>query len=132
MGHGRQGAERRLVERRGRAASVRVNAADDACLTIVAPDAPVEDLGVAVTDAIRRLSQAEDSVLAAGLSPREREVACLVAAGYSNGQIATSLVIGEDTAKKHVSHALAKLGLHNRTELALVAAQLSYVLDRSL
>jgi len=132
MGHHRRGTERRLLQRRGRAASVCVNVADDACLTIVAPDAPVEDLGVAVTDAIRRLTGVEDGALAAGLSPREREVARLVAAGYSNRQIATDLVIGEDTAKKHVSHALAKLGLHNRTELALVAAQLFHVLDRSL
>ena len=64
--------------------------------------------------------------LGGALSPRELEVARLVAAGYSNRQIAETLVIGEDTVKKHVSHALAKLGVHNRTALALalVAAQL--------
>jgi non-specific serine/threonine protein kinase len=54
------------------------------------------------------------------LSPRESEVTHLVAAGYSNRQIAEALCIGEDTVKKHVSHALAKTGMTNRTELALL------------
>ena len=57
------------------------------------------------------------------LSRRESEVASLVARGRSNREIAVALVICEDTVKKHVSHALAKLGLHNRTELALAAAE---------
>jgi DNA-binding NarL/FixJ family response regulator len=70
------------------------------------------------------------AALGDALSPRELEVARLVANGYSNREIATVLVVGEDTVKKHVSHALAKLGLHNRTELALAVAQLSVLVDR--
>jgi DNA-binding NarL/FixJ family response regulator len=64
------------------------------------------------------------------LSARESEVAALVARGRSNREIATELVISEDTVKKHVSHALAKLELHNRTELAIAAAQLFAIVDR--
>ena len=52
------------------------------------------------------------------LTPRERQVLELVAQGMSNARIAASLVISEKTAGHHVSHILAKLGVHNRTEAA--------------
>ncbi|HET6315147.1 MAG TPA: helix-turn-helix transcriptional regulator [Chloroflexota bacterium] len=52
------------------------------------------------------------------LTPREREVATLVARGLSNRQIAEVLVFGERTAEAHVAHCLAKLGLASRTQLA--------------
>ena len=61
------------------------------------------------------------------LSPRESQVARLVAAGYSNRQIADALCIGEDTVKKHVSHALAKTGMQNRTELAVLALAAHFI-----
>jgi DNA-binding NarL/FixJ family response regulator len=54
------------------------------------------------------------------LSPREAQVSELVAAGYSNREIAEALCVGEDTVKKHISHALTKTGMHNRTELAVL------------
>jgi len=54
----------------------------------------------------------------ASLTPREHEVLELVALGLSNARIAASLVISEKTAGHHVSHILAKLGVHNRTEAA--------------
>jgi DNA-binding CsgD family transcriptional regulator len=52
------------------------------------------------------------------LSAREREVAELVAAGATNPEIATRLFLSRKTVEHHVSNALAKLGLHSRTELA--------------
>ncbi|NUR99997.1 MAG: helix-turn-helix transcriptional regulator, partial [Kribbellaceae bacterium] len=52
------------------------------------------------------------------LSPREREVAELVAAGASNREIATRLVISERTAQNHVQHILSKLGFVNRAQIA--------------
>jgi DNA-binding CsgD family transcriptional regulator len=52
------------------------------------------------------------------LSAREREVAELVATGASNPEIATRLFLSRKTVEHHVSNALAKLGLHSRTELA--------------
>jgi len=54
----------------------------------------------------------------ASLTPREQQVLELVALGFSNARIAASLVISEKTAGHHVSHILAKLGVHNRTEAA--------------
>ena len=52
------------------------------------------------------------------LSAREREVAGFVAAGATNAEIATRLFLSPKTVEHHVSNALAKLGLHSRTELA--------------
>ena len=52
------------------------------------------------------------------LSPREREIAVLVAAGRSNPEIAEMLFIARKTVERHVSNILAKMGARNRTELA--------------
>jgi non-specific serine/threonine protein kinase len=67
------------------------------------------------------VSQANDGRDTGGddhLSPREREVALLVARGLTNPQIANELVIGERTVQTHVSHILAKLGLSSRVQVA--------------
>jgi DNA-binding NarL/FixJ family response regulator len=55
------------------------------------------------------------------LTYREREVLVLVAEGFSNQQIADSLVISERTARTHVSNILGKLGVASRTQAALLA-----------
>jgi DNA-binding NarL/FixJ family response regulator len=59
-----------------------------------------------------------------GLTPREREVLGLVAAGRSNRQIADALYISPKTASVHVSNILAKLGVHTRLEAAAAARRL--------
>jgi len=59
-----------------------------------------------------------------GLTPREREVLALVAAGRSNRQIAEALFISGKTASVHVSNILAKLQVANRVEAAAVAHRL--------
>ena len=64
-----------------------------------------------------------------GLTEREREVLALVAAGRSNGQIASALFISPKTASVHVSNILAKLGVSGRVEAAGVAHRLGLVED---
>jgi len=54
------------------------------------------------------------------LTPREREVAELVAAGLTNREIARTLWIGEPTVKKHVTRLLRATGCASRTQLAIV------------
>jgi len=56
------------------------------------------------------------------LTPQERRVAWLVAEGISNPEIARRLGISARTVQTHVSHALVKLGVTSRVELALRAA----------
>jgi two-component system, NarL family, response regulator LiaR len=57
------------------------------------------------------------------LTRREREVLELIAAGRSNKRIAVELGIAEKTVKTHVGHVLAKLGVSDRTQAALLAVQ---------
>jgi NarL family two-component system response regulator LiaR len=55
------------------------------------------------------------------LTERELEVVRLVAQGKSNREIAEVLVISEKTAKAHISNILGKLGLDDRTQMAIYA-----------
>jgi predicted ATPase/DNA-binding CsgD family transcriptional regulator len=57
-----------------------------------------------------------------GLTPREREVAALVARGLTNRQIARALVVTEGTAGTHVERIFKKLGAHSRAEVGAWAA----------
>jgi DNA-binding NarL/FixJ family response regulator len=57
------------------------------------------------------------------LSRREIEVTKLVGQGATNAEIAGELYISEGTAKNNVSKILRKLGLRDRTQLALYAAR---------
>jgi len=55
------------------------------------------------------------------LTARERDVLRLVVEGLANKQIAQRLGIGEKTIKTHVSRMLAKLGVEDRTQAAVLA-----------
>jgi non-specific serine/threonine protein kinase len=57
------------------------------------------------------------------LTPREREVARLVAQGLSNRQIAEQLVISKRTSDSHIEHILAKLGATSRAQIAVWVAE---------
>lgn len=61
------------------------------------------------------------------LTPREREVLELIAGGRSNKRIALELGISEKTVKTHVGHLLAKLGVADRTQAALLAVRAGIV-----
>ena len=58
------------------------------------------------------------------LTPRETEVARLMAGGYSNKEISSALSKSEGTIKNHVSSILAKLGVRDRTRAVLKAIEL--------
>jgi len=51
------------------------------------------------------------------LTRREREVAALVAQGYTNRQIATGLFVSERTVETHVANVLRKLNVHSREQI---------------
>jgi DNA-binding NarL/FixJ family response regulator len=55
------------------------------------------------------------------LSAREQEIVARVATGMTNREIAAELHLGAETVKHHLSSALAKLGVRNRTQAAVIA-----------
>ena len=57
------------------------------------------------------------------LSPREREVLALIAAGHSNAAIANALSISVPTVKRHITTILGKLDLDSRTAAATWAVR---------
>ncbi|KAA1426149.1 ATP-binding protein [Nocardioides antri] len=59
-----------------------------------------------------------DAPPASPLTPREQQVAELVARGMTNREIADELVIAQRTAETHVEHILSKLGFNNRSQVA--------------
>jgi DNA-binding NarL/FixJ family response regulator len=81
------------------------------------------------TAAARLVNVLSDGERRAGATPfeqltdREREVLVLIAGGRSNKRIALELGISEKTVKTHVGHVLAKLGVTDRTQAAVLAVQ---------
>jgi len=63
------------------------------------------------------------------LTQRERQVLMLIGEGYTNKRIAQHLFVSEKTVKSHVGHVLAKLGVSDRTQAAVVAVRAG-LLDR--
>jgi DNA-binding NarL/FixJ family response regulator len=63
------------------------------------------------------------------LTPREKEVLKMVAAGASNREIAKNLFISEGTARNHISNILGRLNVRDRTQAAIVANTFSDFLD---
>ena len=62
------------------------------------------------------------------LTPREMEVLGLMKLGRSNREIAADLVISLGTAKNHVEHIMAKLGVSDRTQAVVKALEIG-ILD---
>ena len=61
------------------------------------------------------------------LTPREREVAALIAQGLSNEEISRKIYISPSTAKTHATRAMTKLGARDRAQLVVFAYQAGLV-----
>jgi two-component system, OmpR family, sensor kinase len=62
--------------------------------------------------------------IVAHLTPRQLEVAVLIANGYSNQQIAEKLVLTSGTVANHVAQTLDRLGVDTRVQVATLVAEL--------
>ncbi len=74
-------------------------------------------------------SQREAPPTPAGLTPREIEVLCRIAAGKSNQQIADELVLSIRTVERHISNIYEKIGIGGKTARAAATA---YALSHGL
>src|SRR5262249_40984630 len=72
----------------------------------------------AVEFAIHSNADADTRRAFPGLTPREWQVAALVARGLTNAQIAETLSVSRRTVSTHLEHAFAKLTIQSRAELA--------------
>lgn len=79
---------------------------------------------VSAADSMTAPDEAVDAAAAYDLTAREREVLRLIAAGWSNQQIADALFISRKTASVHASHIFDKLGAANRVDAAAIARRL--------
>ena len=61
------------------------------------------------------------------LSTRESEIMSLIADGHTNGEIASSLFVGEATVKTHIGHVLSKLDLRDRVQAVILAYETGMV-----
>lgn len=78
--------------------------------------------GTVIADALgARRAREPDRQLLAALTDRERDLARAVGMGMSNAEIANELVLSAASVKTYVSRVLDKLGLANRTQLAILA-----------
>jgi len=80
-----------------------------------------EGRGTIDAGAIQSMMNRRQDTVGKNLTPREREVLALLAAGMSNNEIATRLVLSVGTVRLHVGNILAKLGAPNRTTAAVIA-----------
>jgi DNA-binding NarL/FixJ family response regulator len=69
----------------------------------------------------------ESAELPEALTPREREVLRLIAAGFSNREIAEASGTAEGTVKNQASSILSKLGVRDRTRAVLKALELGVI-----
>jgi DNA-binding CsgD family transcriptional regulator len=53
-----------------------------------------------------------------GLTPREAQIARLIASGAANAEVAEQLGISVHTVRRHVEHVLMRLGVKRRSEVA--------------
>ncbi len=77
-------------------------------------------------DAIRRVAAGEILPAETRLSPREREVLALVAAGRSNDEIANQLELQRRTVEAHCQRLMEKLDVHTRAGLVAYGRRIAF------
>jgi DNA-binding NarL/FixJ family response regulator len=102
---------------------------EDAVRTVAAGGSLIRP---AVTERVRRgleqhPARFESAETPDTLTPREREVLRLIAAGYSNREIAEAAGTAEGTVKNQTSSILSKLGVRDRTRAVLKAIELGII-----
>ena len=115
----------------GKALGVLALMSEAAPITLTADDlatlqAVADVLGAALSShgaARPRTPRREVAHSLARLTPREQQVFALIPRGLSNAEIGSQLGIASGTAKIHVERILHKLGLKDRTQAALRAAE---------
>jgi DNA-binding CsgD family transcriptional regulator len=73
----------------------------------------------ALLPGVSRSAARRTEAAAGGLTPREREVAGLIAAGRTNREIAAALFVSERTVEAHVGNILQKLAFTSRAKIAV-------------
>jgi DNA-binding NarL/FixJ family response regulator len=96
--------------------AVRSVAAGDAVLSPAVTRQLLDQVGRRLPAAVSRAPGA-----LAELTDREQQVLRMIAAGFSNAEIADALVLSEATVKSHVSNLLGKLGLRDRVQAVIYA-----------
>lgn len=76
-----------------------------------------------IQDYLGQAEPAEQPSASTELSPRETEVLALIAAGYTNQQIAEKLVISVKTVETHKAHIMTKLAARSRVDLVRYALE---------
>ncbi|MFE6858227.1 response regulator [Nocardia sp. NPDC057668] len=99
-------------------AAIRAAVSGDA---LISPELTTRLLARSRASGARRTPPEPLAAAVAELTPREREIAALVAAGRSNGEIAGQVFVSLGTVKSHIANLQRRLGARNRVE---VAAQL--------
>ncbi|MCX6093541.1 MAG: response regulator transcription factor [Candidatus Bipolaricaulota bacterium] len=80
----------------------------------------------ALVEAIRRVAAGEILPSEERLSPREREILALVAAGRSNDEVAQELGIQRSTVDGHCERLMEKLDIHTRTALVAYGRRIAF------
>lgn len=84
-----------------------------------------EHFDQALLDHLRaRSTEVDPTQLLAELTEREQEILERIARGATNREIAAELFLAEKTVRNYVSNVLAKLGMRNRTEVAVYVSGL--------
>lgn len=81
------------------------------------------DISALMINALNKPDRSTDVLSDKGVTDRESDVIKLIGKGLSNKEIASVLNISQLTVKTHVSHILDKMGLDDRTQVAIFAVR---------